>query len=145
MSSPARRIADLEALIGNREPDGPPTWTFFAQDRFMAQANYGGSAPDVVLQDIEDVERTIRAYDEYRVDHRLDLIDTAILISCNAFPSDNPSPSGIAGMIVEAYWHWDRQRFGEDRAWRRQRSRSEFEGIIPDRIARLQQTAAALE
>ncbi|HEV2109222.1 MAG TPA: hypothetical protein VGR16_13245 [Thermomicrobiales bacterium] len=42
MSSPSRRIADLETIVGNREPDGPPTWCFFAQERFQVAANYAG-------------------------------------------------------------------------------------------------------
>lgn len=138
-----RRLDRLEART--REPDGPPTWCFFAVEQFQAAANYGGDPPDVVLKHIEDVDRMIRAYDQLRRDHHLDVIDTAVLIAGDAFPDESPSPSGIAGMIVQAYFYWDRQRFGEDRAWRRQRSRSEFEGIIPDRIARLQQTAAAPE
>ena len=110
MTSPARRIADLEPLVSNRQPDGPPTWCFFAVAQFQAQANYGGDPPDVVLEDIEDVERVIAAYDEIRREHRLDLIDTAVLIARHAFSDESPSASGIAGMPVEAFWHWDPDR-----------------------------------
>ncbi len=135
MSSPARRIADLEVIVRGRQPDGPPTWTFFAQERFQARANYGNQSPDVVLEDIEGVERTIRAHDEVRTEHRLDVVDLAIMISTYSDPDHAPTPSGIAGMIVEAFFHWDRERFGEDRAWRHQRSRGEFEGQVAGRLA----------
>ncbi len=93
MSTAARRIADLEVIARSRQPDGPPTWTFFAQERFQARANYGNQSPHV------------------------------------------QTPSGIAGMIVGAYWEWDNQRFGETKAWGTQRSRGEFEGQIAGRLA----------
>ena len=134
MSSAARRLANLEIIARGRHPEGPPTWCFFAQERFQAAANYGNQSPAVVLEDIEDVERVIAAYDDVRRDHRLDVVDTAILIARHADPSAIPSASGIAGMLVEAYFHWDRERHGEDKAWRLQRSRSEFEGQIAGRL-----------
>jgi hypothetical protein len=135
MSSAARRIADLEVIARGRQPDEPPTWTFFAQQRFQAAANYGNQSPAVVLEDIEDVERVIAAYDEIRTEHRLDLIDLAIAISTYSFPDHVQTPSGIAGMIVGACWEWDNQRFGETKAWGTQRSRGEFEGQIAGRLA----------
>ena len=135
MSSAARRIADLETIVGNREPDGPPTWCFFAQQRFQAAANYGNQPPSAVLEDIEEVERVIATCDEYRRTHRLDVIDLAVLIARHSDPSDRPSASGIAGSLVQAHWYWDRERFGEDKAWRHQRSRSQFEGEIAGRLA----------
>lgn len=134
MNSPSRRIADLEAIIGNREPDGPPTWCFFATERFQAAANYGNQPPDAVLEDIEDVERIIRTYDELRREQHLDLIDLAILIARHSFPSHNQSASGIAGMIVGAYWEWDRERYVETKAWGTQQQRSRFEGQIAGRL-----------
>ena len=137
MSSAARRIADLEVIARGRQPDGPPTWTFFAQERFQARANYGNQSPATVLEDIEGVERTIRAYDEIRAEHRLDAIDLAITIATCSDPDHAPTPSGIASSIVHAYFHWDMERFGEDRAWRHQRSRGEFEGQIAGRLARM--------
>jgi hypothetical protein len=138
MSSPARRIADLEVIARSRQPDGPPTWTFFAQERFQARANYGNQSPATVLEDIEGVERTIRAYDEIRTEHRLDVIDLAISISTYSDPDHAPTPSGIAGMIVHAYFHWDMERHSEDYAWRHQRSQREFEHRVPGAIARLE-------
>ena len=137
MSSAARRIADLEVIARNRHPEGPPTWTFFAQERFQAAANYGNQSPDVVLEDVEAVERMIAAYDDIRREHHLDVIDLAIAISTYGFPDHNQSASGIAGMIVGAYWEWDNQRFGETRAWGTQRSRSEFEGQVAGRLAKM--------
>ncbi len=134
MSSAARRLADLETIVRSRQPEEPPTWCFFAQERFQAAANYGNQPPAVVLEDIEDVERVIAAVDAYRTVHRLDAVDTAILIARHSGPSGSPSASGIAGSLVQAFWYWDRERFGEDRAWRHQRSRSEFEGQIAGRL-----------
>ncbi len=138
MSSPARRIADLEVIARGRQLDEPPAWTFFAQQRFQARANYGNQSPAVVLEDIEGVERTIRAYDEIRTEHHLDVIDLAIAISTYSFPDHVQTPSGIAGMIVHAYFHWDMERHSEDYAWRHQRSQREFEHRVPGAIARLE-------
>jgi hypothetical protein len=135
MSSPARRLADLEVIARSRQPEQVPARHFFYQDLFQARANYGNQSPAVVLEDIEDVERVIAAYDEIRTAHRLDVIDLAISISTCGDPDHAPTPSAIAGMIVHAFFHWDRERFGEDRAWRDQRSRGEFEGQIAGRLA----------
>jgi transcription termination factor NusB len=137
MSTAARRIADLEVIARGRQPDGPPTWTFFAQERFQARANYGNQSPATVLEDIEDVERIIRAYEAIRTEHRLDVIELAIVIATCGDPDHAPTPSGIASSIVAAYFHWDMERFGEDRAWRHQWSRGEFEGQIAGRLARM--------
>ena len=134
MSSAARRLADLEVIARNRHPEGPPTWTFFAQERFRAAANYGNQSPDVVLDDVEAVERVIAAYDDIRREHHLNVIDLAILISRYDFPDHAQTASGIAGSLVQAFWYWDRERFGEDKAWRKQRSQSEFEGQIAGRL-----------
>jgi hypothetical protein len=134
MSSTSGRIAALEAIVRNREPDGPPTWCFFAQERFQAAANYGNQSPAVVLDDVEAVERVIAAYDEIRVVHQLDVVDLTIFISRYDFPDHAQTASGIAGSLVQAFWYWDRERFGEDKAWRKQRSRSEFEGQIAGRL-----------
>ncbi len=134
MSSPARRIAEIEAIARSRQPEHVPARHFFYQDLFQATANYGGQPPDQVLADVEDVERVIRAYDDRRTEHRLDVIDLAITISTHRFPDRAPTPSGIAGMIVHAYFHQDMERHGEDYAWRRQRSRSEFEGQVAGRL-----------
>jgi hypothetical protein len=137
MSSPARRLADLEVIVRGRQPEQVPVRCFFYQALFQARANYGNQPPDVVLADIEDVERVIAAYDEIRAEHGLDVIDLALAISTYNFPDHAPTPSGIAGVIVAAYFHWDMERFGEDRAWRDQRSRGEFEGQIAGRLARM--------
>ncbi len=135
MSSPARRLADLEIVARSRQPEQVPVWCFFYQTLFQARANYGNEPADVVLADVEDVERIIRAYEAIRTEHGLDLIDLAIVIATCGDPDHAPTPSGIASSIVHAYFHWDLERYGEDRAWRHQRSRGEFEGQIAGRLA----------
>lgn len=127
----------LEIVAQHLQSDEPPTWCFFVQERFQAAANYGNQPPDVVLEDIEAVERMITAYDDLRREYHLDLIDTAILIARNAFPSHNQSASGIAGMIVGAYWEWDRERYGETKAWGTQQSRTRFESQVAGRLTDL--------
>jgi hypothetical protein len=134
MSSPARRIADIEAIARSRQPDQVPARHFFYVDLFQAKANYGGQPPDQVLADVEDVERVIRAYDDLRTEHGLDVIDLAIMISTHSVPDRAYTPSGIAGMIVHAFFHWDVERHGEDYAWRHQRSRGAFEGQVAGRL-----------
>jgi len=134
MNAPGRRIADLEVIARSRQPEQVPVWCFFHQDLFQARANYGSQPPDVVLADIEDVERIIRTYDEMRSTQRLDLIDLAITISTYSVPDHAQTPSAIAGMIVQAYFAWDQAKYGEYKAWRQQRSRGEFEGQVAARL-----------
>ncbi len=124
----------LTVIADTLQPEDVPTRCFLARDVFQARANYGNQSPDQVLADVEDVERVIRAYDDLRQEHQLDVIDLAIMISTHSVPDRAPTPSGIAGTIVGAYFHQDMERFGEDRAWRHQRSRSAFEGQVAGRL-----------
>ena len=134
MSSPARRIADLETVARNLRPEECPTRHFFAVDSFQARAGYGGRTPIEILESVEEVDRTIRAVDEIRESQRLDVIDTAIVIQQQAFPHYAQTAAAIAGSLVQAYFHWDKERYGEDRAWRLQRSPGQFEGQIAARL-----------
>jgi hypothetical protein len=137
MNAPGRRIADLEVIARSRQPEQVPVWCFFHQDLFQARANYGSQPPDVVLADIEGVERIIRTYDEMRSTQHLDLIDVAILIQREVNPHHAQTASSVAGSIVQAIWNWDKERYGEDKAWRQQRSRGEFEGQVAARLVGL--------
>ncbi len=128
MTSPSRRVAHLEALLGNREPGGPPTPYFFGTERHQAQAF--GDATDVI-----ELDALIAEVDRIRRERRYDEVDVAIFISRQCFPDDAQTASGIAGALIEAFWHWDKERYGEDRAWRLQRSRSDFESLIASRLA----------
>ena len=125
------------AVVANAlSPEEPPTACFFAGDLFRAQAGYGGQTPAEILDAVEAVDGTVRAIDELRATQHLDLIDTAITIS-RTWNADHGQDAGaIAGSIVEAIWNWDKDRFGEDRAWRQQRSSGQFEGQIAARLAR---------
>ena len=126
-----RRLESVATLLS---PEEVPTACFFAIDRHQAESGFGGVTPMEILESIEAVNTTINAIDELRESQRLDLIDTAILIQREAFPHYAQDASAIAGSLVEAIWNWDRDRFGEDRAWRQQRSRGEFEGMIAARL-----------
>jgi hypothetical protein len=121
-----RRIAALETAFAPGR-DELPTRAFFGTDIFQAEA-YGG--PAAVLE----LEELIADVDRRRHEERFDLIDTAIFISRACFPDHAQSADAVAGMIVEAHWHHDRDRFGEDKAWRSQRSRSAFEPAIAGRL-----------
>lgn len=135
MSSPARRIADLEVIARSRQPEAVPVRCFFRQELFQARVNYGNQSPDVVLKDIEHVERIIRVYEEVRREHGLDLIDLAIAISRHSFPGHVQTPPAIASLIVGAYWAWDDERHGEPYAWSHIRKHADFEGLIANRLA----------
>ena len=126
-----RRLESVETLLS---PEEVPTSCFFAVDRHQAESGFGGVTPMEILESIEAVNTTINAVDELRATQHLDLIDTAIVIQQQAFPHHAQTASAIAGSIVEAIWNWDRDRFGEDKAWRQQRSRSEYEGQIAARL-----------
>lgn len=137
MSSPAQRLRDLETVARNLRPEECPTRYFFAAQRFQAAAGYGGQTAVDVLEAVEAVDGTIRLVDELRATQRLDLVDTAILIRREAFPAYAQDAGAIAASLVEAFWNWDKDRFGEDRAWRQQRSSGQFEGQIAGRLARV--------
>jgi hypothetical protein len=127
-------MRDLETVARSLRPEECPTAHFFAIDRHQAESGFGGVTPMEILELIEAVNTTINAVDELRGSQRLDVIDLAILIQREAFPHYAQDASAIAGSIVEAIWNWDRDRFGEDRAWRQQRSRGQFESLIAGRL-----------
>jgi hypothetical protein len=138
MSSAARRLADLEVIARSRQPEQVPVRCFFAVELFQAKAGYGGQSAEQIAADVADVDRVIAVYDDLRREQRLDVIDLAIAISTYGVPDHAPTPSGIAGMIVHAYFHWDMERHSEDYAWRHQRSKREVEHRVPGAIARLE-------
>ena len=127
-----RRLESVATLLS---PEEVPTACFFAIDRHQAAAGYGGQTPMEILESIEAVNTTINAVDEIRTAQHLDVIDTAILIQREAFPHYAQDAAAVAGSIVEAIWNWDKERYGEDRAWRQQRSRGQFESMIAGRPA----------
>jgi len=126
----------LETVAAQLSPEEVPTRCFFAGDRHRAQAGFGGQSAAEILDAVEAVDGTIRLVDELRATQRLDLIDTAIVIRREAFPAYAQDAQAIAGSLVEAYFHWDKDRFGEDHAWRQQRSSGQFDGQIAGRLAR---------
>ncbi len=134
MSSPAQRMRDLEIVARNLRPEEVPTACFFAIDRHQAAAGYGGQTALEILESIEAVNAAIAHYDAFRSQHRLDVVDFAILVSRTWHTDYAQTPSAVAGSIVQAFFHWDKERYGEDRAWRQQRSRGEFEGQIAARL-----------
>jgi hypothetical protein len=126
-----RRLESVATLLS---PDEVPTSCFFAVDSFQAASGYGAQTPIEVLESIEAVNATIHAVDELRTAQHLDLIDTAILIQREVNPHHAQTASSVAGSIVQAVWNWDKERYGEDKAWRQQRSRGEFESLVAGRL-----------
>ena len=137
MNAPVQRLRDLETGVKNLRPEECPTRHFFAVDRFQAESGYGAQTAIEILESVEAVDRTIRAVDEIRTAQRLDVIDVAILIQREVNPHHAQTASSVAGSIVQAIWNWDKERYGEDKAWRQQRSRGEFEGMIAARLVGL--------
>lgn len=131
MSTPARRIADLEVIARSRQPEAVPVRCFFRQELFQARANYGNQSPEVVLA---DVERIIRIWEEMRREQGLDLIDLAIAISKYSFPGHVQTPGAIASQIVGAFWAWDVERHGEPYAWGHIRKHADYEPLIASRL-----------
>ena len=127
-----RRLESVATLL---LPEEIPTRHFFAIDRHQAESGYGSVTALEILESIEAVNTTINAVDEIRTAQHLDVIDTAILIQREAFPHYAQDAAAVAGSIVEAIWNWDKERYGEDRAWRQQRSRGQFESMIAGRLA----------
>ena len=134
MNSPSQRMRDLETVARNLRPEEVPTACFFAIDRHQAESGFGGVTALEILESIEAVNTTVTAVDELRATQHLDVIDVAILVSRTWNTDYAQDASAVAGSIVEAIWSWDRDRFGEDRAWRQQRSRGQFEGQIAARL-----------
>lgn len=126
----------LESVAAQLSPEECPTRYFFVADRFQAAAGYGGQTAAEILDAVEAVDRTVRAIDELRATQHLDLIDTAITISQTWNADHAQDAQAIAGSVVEAFWNWDKDRFGEDHAWRQQRSSGQFDGQIAGRLAR---------
>ncbi len=124
-----RRLEVVEAKLGGHED--VPTRCFFDIEVFQAQAF--GTAEDVL-----ELDAVIGEVDRRRHEQRLDLIDTAIFISRNCLAEDAQDAGAIAGRIVGAHWVHDRDQYGEDQAWHRQRSGHEFEGAIAARLTRTQ-------
>jgi hypothetical protein len=126
-----RRLESVAALLS---PEEVPTAHFFAVDRHQAESGFGGVTPIEILESVEEVDRTIRVFDELRATQHLDVIDTAIIISQTWNADYAQDASAVAGSLVAAYFAWDQERFGEAVAWRQQRSRGQFEGQIAARL-----------
>jgi len=126
-----RRLESVATLLS---PEEVPTACFFAIDRHQAAAGYGDQTPLQILESIEAVNTTINAVEELRGSQRLDLIDTAIIISQTWNADHAQDASAVAGSFVAAYFAWDKERYGEAVAWRQQRSRGQFEGMIAARL-----------
>jgi len=126
-----RRLESVATLLS---PEEIPTRHFFAIDRHQAESGYGGVTALEILESVEEVDRTIRVFDELRATQHLDLIDTAIIISQTWNADHAQDASAVAGSLVAAYFAWDQERFGEAVAWRQQRSRGQFEGMIAARL-----------
>jgi len=126
-----RRLESVATLLS---PEEVPTACFFAIDRHQAAAGYGDQTPLQILESIEAVNTTINAVEELRGSQRLDLIDTAIIISQTWNADHAQDASAVAGSLVAAYFAWDKERYGEAVAWRQQRSRGQFEGMIAARL-----------
>jgi hypothetical protein len=126
-----RRLESVAALLS---PEEVPTACFFAIDRHQAESGFGGVTALEILESVEEVDRTVRVFDELRATQHLDLIDTAIIISQTWNADHAQDASAVAGSLVAAYFAWDQERFGEDKAWRQQRSRGEFESLVAGRL-----------
>ena len=134
MSSAPQRLRDLETVARNLRPEECPTSCFFAIDRHQAAAGFGGVTAIEILDAVEHVNAAIAHFDAIRSQHHLDVVDLAILVSRTWHTDYAQTPSAVAGSIVQAFFHWDKDRYGEDKAWRQQRSRGEFEGMIAGRM-----------
>jgi hypothetical protein len=126
-----RRLESVATLLS---PEEVPTRHFFAVDSHQAAAGFGGVTALEILESVEEVDRTSRVFDQLRATQHLDLIDTAIIISQTWNADHAQDASTIAGSLVEATWSWDKERYGEVAAWRQQRSRGQFEGMIAARL-----------
>jgi hypothetical protein len=133
MTTPTQRIRDLETVLAGRATDGPATHSFFAGDLHRAQSGFGGKSAADILDDVEHVNAAIAQYDAIRRQQRLDLVDFAILVSRDWYTDHAQTPAAIDGLITEASWHEDRDRHGEDRAWRNQGTRHSLEQVIEGR------------
>jgi len=123
------------AVVANAlSPEEPPTACFFAGDLLRAQAGYGGKSAADILEDVEHVNAAIAEYDAIRRQHRLDLVDFAILMSQTWHTDHGQTPGAIDGLIGEAIWNWNWDRHGEDRAWRTQGVRHSLEHVIDGRL-----------
>ena len=126
-----RRLETVAALLS---PEEVPTACFFVADRFQAAAGYGGKSAADILEDVEHVNAAIAQYDRVRREQRLDLVDFAILVQRSWYTDHAQTPGAIDGLICQATWHWNRDRHGEDRAWRSLNARQSFEHVIDGRL-----------
>ena len=134
MNAPVQRIRDLERVLADRFTDDVPTRCFFAGDLHRAQAGFGAKSAADILDDVEHVNAAIAHYDAIRRQQRLDLVDFAIVVSRTWHTDHAQTPGAIDGLITEAHWHEDRDRHGEDKAWRAQGTRHSLEQVIEGRL-----------
>ena len=134
MNPPARRIADLERGLADRSTDGPATHYFFSGDLHRAEAGYGGKSAADILDDVEHVHAAIAHYDAFRGQHRLDVVDFAILVSQTWHTDHAQTPGAIDGLLCEATWHMNRDQQGEGQAWRALSARHGIETVIEGRL-----------
>ncbi len=134
MSSAGRRIADFERVLADRSTDGPATRYFFAGDLHRAEAGYGGKSALAILDDVEHVNAAIAHFDAIRLQHRLDVVDFAILVSQTWHTDHAQTPGAIDGLICEATWHMNSDQQGEGQAWRALGARHGIETVIEGRL-----------
>jgi hypothetical protein len=124
MSDLARRLGRLEIVYQaeDRLPvrfliDSLPPLSAAAAARWDAwDAEY-----EAALGDDEPIDP-----DDYAREHGLSDIDLAELV-LRTIPSDMViTASACASLLVGAYFKWDKERYGEDYAWRHQRTHAEF-------------------
>lgn len=146
MSIPGRSLLDFETVTPGLLPDEPPTWAFFATQWHDAAAGDGNQSTDEVIAAVDEVEQIILGLHQLRAKRRLDVIDFAMVLNLSyvkAYGDEYVAQTAeaIADSIIQAYFHWDKERYGEDHAWGMQQSRGQVEARVAARLARL----AALE
>jgi len=126
-----RRLESVAALLS---PEECPTRYFFAIDQYQAAAGYGGQTPTEILDAVEHVHAAIAHYDAIRSQHRLDVVDFAIIVSRTWHTDHAQTPSAIDGLLCEATWHMNRDQQGEGQAWRALGARHGIETVIEGRL-----------
>ena len=125
MSDLARRLGRLEMLYQAGGETLPvqylmaalPPLSAAARERYDAWCaeQEAGPAPDPPTD-----------LDDYARQHGISDINLAEIV-LRTVPSDMViTASGCAGLLVHAYFLWDKERYGEDHAWRHQRKDAEF-------------------
>lgn len=140
-----RHILDLEAVTHTLFPDEPPTWAFFATEWFNAAAGHGNQTTAEVIKAVDDVEQVIVGFDKLRRERRLDVIYFAMVLHrsfAKKYGDERVAQTAdaIADTIVRAYFHWDKERYGEDNARDMLRNRGQFEAAVAGRIAAMKST-----